>query len=104
MAARRIGAVRVEVEARLLDMGSTTLKSDILKVGHHGSKTSSSAAFLAAVHPKEAIISVGAKNKYHHPTVEALDRLASVGAEVFRTDQDGTVEFESDGKTFWRVK
>lgn len=92
-----------DVEARLVAMGSTTLKSDILKVGHHGSKTSSSAALLAAVQPKEAIISVGAKNKYHHPTKEALDRLASVGAEVFRTDQEGTVEFESDGTTFWRV-
>ncbi len=98
-----MGDAPEDVEARLLAMSSTTLKSDILKVGHHGSKTSSSAAFLAAVHPKRAIISVGAKNKYHHPTQEALDRLADIGAEVFRIDQKGTVEFESDGKTFWRV-
>ena len=70
----------------------TSLRADILKVGHHGSKFSSSDVFLAAVQPKVAVIEVGAHNRYGHPTKEALARLASsTAAKVFRTDQNGTV-------------
>ena len=66
------------------------LTSSILKVSHHGSKYSSSPNFLSAVHPALAVIQVG-RNSYGHPTSETLGRLAAVGAEIFRTDSDGTV-------------
>jgi competence protein ComEC len=70
---------------------------DILKVGHHGSKFSSSATFLEAIKPRLAFIEVG-KNSYGHPTKEALDRLNAVGARVFRTDLDGTMKLIIDGE------
>lgn len=64
---------------------------DILKVAHHGSRFSSGKEFLAAATPKIAVIEVG-KNSYGHPTKDALERLASVGAQIFRTDKDGTIK------------
>jgi len=67
------------------------LDIDILKVAHHGSKYSSSENFLINTSPKIAVIEVG-KNFYGHPAKEVLNRLASVGAQVFRTDQDGTIK------------
>ena len=67
------------------------LKIDILKVGHHGSKFSTSQKFLAAAQPKLAFIGVG-KNSYGHPTKEVLNRLASVGAAIYRTDTSGTIK------------
>ena len=83
-------------EARMLRSGDE-IASDLLKVAHHGSKYSSTAEFLRAVSPTIAAISVGAKNRYGHPTKETLARLASAGTKVLRTDTDGTVIFESDG-------
>jgi competence protein ComEC len=74
------------------------LKADVLKVGHHGAKTSTSTAFLNAVKPKYAVISVG-KNSYGHPTKEVLNRLKAVKAIVYRTDQKGTIIFTSNGST-----
>jgi Predicted hydrolase (metallo-beta-lactamase superfamily) len=73
------------------------LKADVLKVGHHGSHTSSSSAFLAKVSPKYAIISVGKDNSYGHPAQTTLDKLNGIGAKVYRTDQSGTIVVESDG-------
>lgn len=73
------------------------LRADVLKVGHHGSSTSSSDPFLKAVHPAVAIISVGAGNKYGHPSGDVLYALSRVGAEVLRTDQAGTVVVRTDG-------
>lgn len=67
------------------------LKIDILKVGHHGSKFSTSQNFLAASRPKFAFIEVG-KNSYGHPTKEVLNRLAAIGATIYRTDRDGTMK------------
>ena len=71
---------------------------DLLKVGHHGSSTSSSQAFLQAVKPKYAVISVGVGNSYHHPEEEALQRLQSIGAEIYRTDLQGNIVCTTDGK------
>jgi competence protein ComEC len=68
------------------------LDADILKVGHHGSKYSTSAAFLQAVTPEKAVISVG-ENKYGHPTEEVLNRLKNMNIETLRTDQVGNVRF-----------
>jgi competence protein ComEC len=76
------------------------LTADILKVGHHGSSGSSSAAFLGRVDPEVAIISLGRDNDYGHPHQETLERLKAAGPLVFRTDQDGTVLVESDGSTY----
>ncbi|HEV7594936.1 MAG TPA: DNA internalization-related competence protein ComEC/Rec2 [Gemmatimonadaceae bacterium] len=73
------------------------LHADVLKVGHHGSSTSSSDEFLAAVHPALAVISVGAGNKYGHPSADVIRALALVGAEVLRTDEAGTIVVRSDG-------
>jgi len=69
----------------------------VLKVGHHGSHSSTSPAFLKAVNPRYAVISVGAGNDYHHPHREVLNRLKKAGVEVLRTDQRGTVVFSTDG-------
>lgn len=87
------------VEGRLVVEGFN-LASDVLKVGHHGSKHSSSALFLSAVHPQAAVISVGAKNPYGHPTPEALERLSAARVRVYRTDEQGDVVVESDGEGF----
>lgn len=79
---------------------STDLLSDLLKVGHHGSKTSTSDAFIAAVHPQLALISVGAHNTYGHPTQETLGRLASASVPVLRTDQHGIIVCTSNAIVF----
>ena len=71
---------------------------DLLKVGHHGSRGATGTAWLRELKPKEAIISVG-ENRYGHPSPEALARLSAAGAEVWRTDRDGTIEVRTDGHT-----
>lgn len=97
------GDAGVEQEQMLLETyGSAQLACDLYKVGHHGSNTSSSAAFLEAVKPLYAVISCGAANSYGHPTGEVLARLDSVGAEVLRTDLLGEIVFETDGETLTR--
>jgi competence protein ComEC len=75
------------------------LAADVLKVGHHGSDTSTSQLFLNAVHPKYSVIEVGKGNSYGHPTQAALNRLSNVGAQVLRTDESGTIVCTSDGAT-----
>lgn len=75
------------------------LKADVLKVGHHGSATASCAAFLKAVSPQYAVISVGKGNDYGHPAAATLARLKKTGAKILRTDQNGAVTFHTDGKT-----
>ncbi|MBP6866495.1 MAG: MBL fold metallo-hydrolase [Candidatus Pacebacteria bacterium] len=73
------------------------LDSDILKVGHHGSRTSTSPEFVEAVSPKYGLISSGEGNSYGHPHKETLDTLASFGTKILRTDQSGTIVMKSDG-------
>jgi competence protein ComEC len=90
-----IGAAR---EHELIGSG-TRLASTVLKVAHHGSRFSTTAEFLRAVRPTAAAISVGARNAYGHPDPGVLDRLAEAGVEVYRTDRDGAVIFETDGGT-----
>jgi competence protein ComEC len=75
------------------------LTASVLKVAHHGSRYASGRAFLRAVSPQVAIISVGKPNEYGHPAPETLARLAQRGARVYRTDRDGTVVVELDGAT-----
>lgn len=74
------------------------MRADVLKVGHHGEATSSGEAFLRAVAPAYAVISVGEGNWYGHPEQAVLERLYGIGAAVYRTDLHGTVMFVSDGE------
>jgi competence protein ComEC len=77
---------------------------DVLKVGHHGSRSSTTADFLAAIEPAIAVISVGADNTYGHPHPTVLENLAAVpGLEVYRTDLDGSVEVVTDGRAYWII-
>ena len=71
----------------------------VVKIPHHGSLTSSTLPFLTALHPQVAIVSVGRANHFGHPVPEVLDRYRAIGAEIFRTDQDGAVMVETDGKS-----
>lgn len=75
------------------------LKSDVLKVGHHGSNTSSSDNFLEKVAPNYAIISVGVDNKYHHPNSETITKLQKYTKNIYRTDLNGDIVVTSDGNT-----
>lgn len=90
------GDAESKVENELIKKYS--LKSTLLKVGHHGSSTSSSKKFLSNVLPEIAIIQVGAGNSYSHPHKEALTRLENVGAMVYRTDLCGNITAVTDGK------
>ncbi|MEB3330350.1 MAG: ComEC/Rec2 family competence protein [Candidatus Sericytochromatia bacterium] len=87
---------------RDLVAGGGTLAAQVLKVGHHGARGSSSEGWLAAVRPALAIVSVGAASVHGHPHPEALGRLAAAGAEVLRTDHQGAILLRSDGRR-WSV-
>jgi competence protein ComEC len=76
----------------------TALDSTVLKVGHHGSRTSTSSSFVDAVSPEYSVISLGKDNKYGHPHKETLDTLISLGAQIFRTDILGTIIMQSNGQ------
>lgn len=82
------------------------VKSDVIKIGHHGSQYSSSLEFLEKVNPKYAIISVEKNNNYHHPHDIVLDRLNKLDIKVYRTDLDGTILLTSNGNeiTFEKLK
>lgn len=75
---------------------------DILKIGHHGSKTSTTQNFLDAVHPRFAVISVGRKNRYGHPHTDVVDRIKASGIDLFRTDIHRDIEFMSNGVRVWK--
>lgn len=92
-----MGDAEVKEELALL-AAWPDLSAEVLKVGHHGSKNSSNQLFLDKIKPKFSIISVGAKNRYGHPTSEALEKLEKIGSEIFRTDLGGDIKLESKGK------
>jgi len=83
------------IENYLVSLGGLT--SDILKAGHHGSKTSTGVAFISAVSPEYVVISAGKDNRYGHPNQEVLDTITGFGAQILRTDQSGRIIFKSDG-------
>ncbi|MGO9833507.1 MAG: DNA internalization-related competence protein ComEC/Rec2 [Polyangiaceae bacterium] len=92
-----VGDSEREEEGILLSTAPDRLHADVLKVGHHGSRTSSSPAFLAAVAPRYAVVSVGRRNRFGHPHPLTLAALAAAGARVWRTDRDGAVVVTTDG-------
>lgn len=94
--------IEAPAENRLVSSG-LDMSSAVLKVAHHGSRTSTTPAFLAEVTPSVAVVSVGTDNSFGHPRHEVLERLGeAVGNDaIFRTDRDGTVEFISDGRALW---
>ena len=91
------GDAEAEEENKLLE-SKQNINSDVLKVGHHGSKSSSSEDFLKMVSPKISIISAGKYNRYGHPHKETLERLKTTGTQIFRTDENGNIEIQSDGE------
>ncbi|RUT36626.1 MBL fold metallo-hydrolase [Paenibacillus zeisoli] len=93
------GDAEAESEKDMLASGAN-LHSDVLLVGHHGSKSSTSTAFLKKVSPQYAVIQSGKGNKYGHPTQTVLKRLQKQGVKVYRNDTQGTVEFLTDGQHF----
>lgn len=94
------GDIESWAEHRLADCCARDLRVDVLKVAHHGSRTSSTETFLEAAKPRLALISVGLRNLYHHPAPEVVERLQAHGARVLRTDRSGevVVRFEEDGR------
>ena len=83
-------------ESEILDNNSN-IKADVIKIGHHGSSTSTSDEFLKAVNPKYAVISVGKDNSYNHPNKTTMQKLKRLNIPVYRTDGQGTIECISDG-------
>jgi len=98
------GDASIKTEQIILnDNPQGSLKSDILKVAHHGSRNSTSEEFLQAIDPKIALISDGKNNKYGHPHQEVLDLLAKFGIEIFRTDQVGTIIIKCDNMEVCKI-
>jgi len=87
------------VEGELINK-KAEIDSDVLKVSHHGSKTSSSEEFIKSVSPQIAVISAGIGNKYGHPHQEVLELLEKYDIKVSRTDKDGDIKIISDGKNY----
>jgi competence protein ComEC len=100
----RFGDVCFLLTGDVESTGETTLHPPpclVLKVSHHGSRTSTSASFLAQARPRVALVSAGAGNLYGHPHPEVLRRLDSVGARILRTDREGSLRISTDGRRLW---
>jgi competence protein ComEC len=94
------GDMERPMELRALGSGEL-LAADVLKVGHHGSNTSSTGEFLDAVAPTFAVISDGFENSFHHPHPQVLDRLLAHHAAALRTDMQGLITVRTDGWRIW---
>ena len=96
------GDAETEAEEDILESGQD-ISADVLKLGHHGSRTSTSNRFLNAVSPRSAVISCGKDNDYGHPHFETLEKLEKSQIEVYRTDLSGTLLLTSDGKNGFEI-
>lgn len=90
------------IEEYLVLVEGESLKSDVLKLGHHGSRTSTSELYLDEVRPQFAIVSAGKDNTYGHPHVEVTDLLFNARVQILETAKEGTITMLSDGKTVWK--
>ena len=101
-----VGDAEVEAEEYLVSLYGSFLDADVLKIGHHGSATSSSEEFIDFVVPKIGIISAGVMNKFNHPSSKVLKRFTDRNVKIYRTDYEGAIIFTSDGtkisKIDWR--
>jgi competence protein ComEC len=97
------GDAEKEAEDDMVAVYGDFLRSTLLKVGHHGSSTSSTQMFLDEVRPDFAVISVGKNNKFHHPSPTVIQRYEEMGVHISRTDEEGAIIFETDGRTLSRV-
>jgi competence protein ComEC len=105
----RMGAVSLlltgdaerEEEEWLLARYGNRLRATVLKVGHHGSRTSTTERFLNAVRPAVALVSVGNGNRYGHPNQGVMESLTAAGALIVRTDRHGTSVLSTDGRSLW---
>ena len=97
------GDIEQAAERELVRAAAGRLPATVLKVAHHGSRTSSAPEFLSAVGPREAVVSVGARNPYRHPAPDVVARYDAAGIALLRTDQDGQVLYISDGETLVRL-
>jgi competence protein ComEC len=95
------GDAPIGIEEYVAKSYGSLLKSEVLKLGHHGSKTSSGELFLKTVAPTYAVVSAGNNNRYGHPHTEVLQRVEKEGALVVSTAESGTIVFKSDGKQVW---
>jgi competence protein ComEC len=92
-----VGDAEHEEEAELVLRASPSLRADVLKVGHHGSRTSSTRAFVSAVAPSIAVISCGVRNRFGHPHSGTLATFEALGVSALRTDREGSIEVTTDG-------
>lgn len=97
------GDLPIAQEEYIAKKFGVALHSQVLKLGHHGSRTSSSPYWLAAVSPDIAVISAGIDNRYGHPHKEVLNLLTKLGIPVIKTYEEGTISFASDGETITRI-
>lgn len=98
------GDIESWAEFRLLSCCEEDVRVDLLKVAHHGSKTSSTASFLDAARPRLALVSAGVRNIYHHPSETVLERFAERGIPLLRTDRDGMVLVRVEEDGHWRIE
>jgi competence protein ComEC len=93
------GDIERGAEAALVARNAN-LRADVLVMPHHGSRTSSSAPFIAAVAPRWAVVTAGYRNRFGHPSAEVLERYRQAGAQLLRTDRDGAVGIRLEGEVF----
>jgi len=94
------GDIEETVESSLAVYGQQ-LKTDVLKIPHHGSANAANVDFINLVHPETAIFSVGENNKFGHPAISTLNKYENIGSNIFRTDKNGKIEVISDGNKYW---
>jgi len=98
------GDAPLETEAYITQIFGESLQSEVLKLGHHGSKTSSSGAFLGVVQPDFAVVSAERNGRYGHPHAEVVGRVIERNIQLLSTAEEGTIEFLTDGKSVWQNK
>lgn len=98
------GDISKHIERKLVEEYGKVLKSNILKVAHHGSKTSSDESFIQVVSPQIVLIGVGKNNKFGHPNTDVLDRLNDIRAKIYRTDENGEIILKINNKRTYKSK